>query len=49
MTVTSATLSGPLLGQYLVYITPEFKNIKYKERVAFPQIAFRQVAFRQVA
>jgi len=30
MTVTSATLSGPLLGQYLVYITPEFKNIIYK-------------------
>ncbi|KAG4095826.1 hypothetical protein H8356DRAFT_1361565 [Neocallimastix lanati (nom. inval.)] len=28
--VTSATLSCPLLGQYLVYITPEFKNTIYK-------------------
>jgi len=33
MTVTSAILSGPLLGQYLVYIiTPEFKNIIYEGR-----------------
>ncbi|KAG4099481.1 hypothetical protein H8356DRAFT_1337274 [Neocallimastix lanati (nom. inval.)] len=30
MTFTSATLSGSLLGQYLVYITPEFKNIILK-------------------
>jgi len=32
ITVTSVTHSGPLLRQYLIYITPEFKNIIYKGR-----------------
>ena len=60
MTVTSATLSGPLLGQYLVYITPEFKNIIYmRGELHFPKLHFAtwrsikmlypQVVFPQVA